>query len=475
MLAPNTLLQNRYLIERSIGQGGMGTVYVGIDQRLGNRVALKESNLTEEHLRQAFEREARLLAHSRHSALPKVIDHFSEGAGQFLVMEYIAGDDLAMMLTQRGAPFSVQQVLEWAEELLDALNYLHGQDPPTIHRDIKPANLKLMADGQIILLDFGLAKGSAGNTIIGTNKSIVGYTPKYAPLEQVEGSGTDARSDLYSLAATLYHLLTNVQPPDPLTRFTSLVRGNADPLIPAHEINPLVPKAVSDVLTHALRIEPEARPQTANEMRRLLKAALNASEKSAATLSRSAIAAPAISVSETSSRNNLHTSPVMSSPYSNSPNISQPLISPYAPAQHALYPYQSHVAASRNRSGWLVGGALAAVLLLIGIVLAGLILLGFYLASNQEPETQTEIVVQNTGGNCIVMQTDFALIGGLTLRRLSATTGARFYHTNGSGTFEDCEIVNNAYAGVELTSGGSPVFRNCRINRNGYQGAFGRA
>src|SRR5258708_5454398 len=119
MLAHNTLLQKRYLVIRSIGQGGMGTVYLAKDQRLGNTVALKETFFTEAHMRKAFEREARLLAHLRHSALPKVTDHFEEGEGQFLVMEFISGDDLEVLLAQRGEPFGVQQVLSWADQLLD--------------------------------------------------------------------------------------------------------------------------------------------------------------------------------------------------------------------------------------------------------------------------------------------------------------------------------------------------------------------
>ena len=128
-------------------------------------------------------------------------DHFNEGDGQFLVMQYIAGEDLAEMLTERNGRFRQDEVIRWADQLCDALDYLHTQDPQIIHRDIKPQNLKLTARGQIVLLDFGLAKGSAGQlTAVTTSASIFGYTPNYAPLEQVQGMGTDARSDIYSLA-----------------------------------------------------------------------------------------------------------------------------------------------------------------------------------------------------------------------------------------------------------------------------------
>src|ERR671927_803303 len=238
MLTPETILQGRYRIVRQLGQGGMGTVYEAIDERLDTAVALKETKFTDERLRKQFEREARLLARLHHPALPRVSDHFSEADGQFLVMQFIPGDDLSEMMNRKRGPFPANQVLTWADQLLDALDYLHTQDPQIVHRDIKPQNLKLTSRGQIVLLDFGLAKGSAGQlTAVTTSASIFGYTPNYAPLEQVQGLGTDPRSDIYSLAATLYHLLTNVKPPDALSRATALVESRKDPLQPANEIH----------------------------------------------------------------------------------------------------------------------------------------------------------------------------------------------------------------------------------------------
>src|SRR4051794_20560142 len=136
MLSPNTMLQGRYRIVRELGRGGMGAVYEAIDQRLSRTVALKETLVDSEELLRAFEREARLLANLRHPALPKVIDHFIEGDGQYLVMEFIPGDDLADMLEKRGRPFSSDEVMRWADELLDALDYLHSHEPPIVHRDI---------------------------------------------------------------------------------------------------------------------------------------------------------------------------------------------------------------------------------------------------------------------------------------------------------------------------------------------------
>ncbi|HKR02730.1 MAG TPA: protein kinase [Pyrinomonadaceae bacterium] len=274
MLAPNTVLQNRYQVIRSIGHGGMGAVYLARDQRLGHTVALKETFFTEERMRKAFEREARLLAHLRHPALPKVTDHFDEDGGQFIVMEFISGDDLEMLLAQRGEPFPVAQVLAWGDELLKALDYLHNQDPPILHRDIKPANLKLTPQGEIILLDFGLAKGTAGQTSsVMTSRSVFGFTPNFAPLEQIQGTGTGPRSDLYSLAATLYYLMTGAIPPDALTRITEVANGQPDPLRAADDVNPQIPQAVAEILMKTLAHNRDHRPQSARELRRLLREA----------------------------------------------------------------------------------------------------------------------------------------------------------------------------------------------------------
>ena len=256
----------------------MGAVYEAIDQRLDTTVALKETLFTEERLRKQFEREARLLARLHHPALPRVSDHFSEEDGQFLVMQYIPGDDLSEMMNRKRGPFPANQVLTWADQLLDALDYLHTQDPQIVHRDIKPQNLKLTARGQIILLDFGLAKGQAGDiSRVTTSASIFGYTPNYAPLEQIQGLGTDSRSDLYSLAATLYHLMTGVKPPDALTRAAALVNGQPDPLLRASETNSEISPDIDEVLAKAMAQNREQRYATAVDMRRAFHEAEQAS------------------------------------------------------------------------------------------------------------------------------------------------------------------------------------------------------
>lgn len=276
MIGAGTFLQQRYRIDKQIGQGGMGAVYVATDERFGSTVAIKETLCMDDHYRKAIEREARLLNSLKHAALPRVTDHFEEDNGLFLVMEYIPGDDFGHVLDEKAAPFPVDQVLTWADQLLDALDFLHTQETPVVHRDIKPQNLKLTSRGQIILLDFGLAKGNPTDASHKTAaKSIFGYSRNYASLEQIQGTGTDPRSDLYSLAATLYHLLTGVAPEDALTRAMAVLSQKSDPLVPANSLRPEVPRGVAGVLVKAMDLNAGERPASAAEMRQMLRESEN--------------------------------------------------------------------------------------------------------------------------------------------------------------------------------------------------------
>ena len=273
MIQHGMLLQNRYRVAEQIGKGGMGEVYVATDERFQNRVAVKRTFFDDPEMSKAFRREARLLNHLRHAALPKVSDHFSEEDGQFLVMEFIEGSDLAELMKQRKVPFPLTDVLRWADELLDALEYLHAQEPPVLHRDIKPPNIKLTPGGKVLLLDFGLAKGAPSHTASGPASSVHGFSHNFAPLEQMEGSGTSPRSDLYSLAATLYFLLTGIRPPDAVTRAIASIKEQPDPLRPAHLVQPQVPAAVGQILHRAMAQNPSLRHASARELREALRLA----------------------------------------------------------------------------------------------------------------------------------------------------------------------------------------------------------
>lgn len=302
MLTEGTILQGRYRIVRQLGQGGMGAVHEAVDERLDTVVALKETFFVDEKLRKQFEREARLLARLHHQALPRVSDHFNEGDGQFLVMQFIAGEDLFEMLNARNAPFPEDEVARWADQLCDALDYLHTQDPQIIHRDIKPQNLKLTGRGQIVLLDFGLAKGSVGPlTAVTTSASIFGYTPNYAPLEQIQGKGTDPRSDIYALGATLYHLVTNIKPPDALSRAGAVVNGQPDPLPLANHVRSDVSAGFSNVLDKAMSQRRDDRFTTATAMRDALRVG-DSGEETLVTPGTVAYAAPRTVSSEKATR-----------------------------------------------------------------------------------------------------------------------------------------------------------------------------
>ena len=271
-LVPDEVLQQRYRIVRQLGKGGMGAVYEAVDQRLGKTVALKETLSSDPPMRRQFEREARLLAGMQHQALPQVTDHFVEGNRAFLVMQFIGGVDLAKIIAQQPGPFPRDQVISWADQLLDALIYLHSRDRQVIHRDIKPHNLKLTASGQIALLDFGLAKTTrVADPSITASQSFFGYTRHYAPLEQIQDQRTDPRSDIYALGATLYHLLTGAKPPDAMVRATEVLNGGVDPLQSADKIHAVVGPEIGAILNKAMAMKPEERYANAGDFREALR------------------------------------------------------------------------------------------------------------------------------------------------------------------------------------------------------------
>jgi serine/threonine protein kinase len=248
-LEPGSLLHDRYRIEGMLGKGGMGAVYVAFDQTLQLRVAVKENLNASPDSERQFHREASLLAGLRHPNLPRVTDHFLLEGHQYLVMDFIEGEDLHSR-AQRQPP-TVDEVLRWADALCDALAYLHSRQPAVIHRDIKPANVKLHPDGTPVLVDFGLAKVFDQHQ---TTTGARGLTPGYSPPEQYGGTRTDARTDQYSLAATIYALLTGRPPADSIERMLK-----KEELIPAGQLNPGIPAYVDAALTHALALEQDHR------------------------------------------------------------------------------------------------------------------------------------------------------------------------------------------------------------------------
>ena len=244
-LKAGEVLRNRYRVNRIIGQGGMGSIYLADDLRLqGRQCALKEvehdRSLPPEMLKQAreqFQREATVLARLDHPNLPKVSDFFSAAGREYLVMDFVPGKDLRTLMVearQKGVFLSEREVLTWADQLADALIYMHGQDPQILHRDVKPSNLKLTPSGLLKLVDFGLVKILASDEVTITILQGRG-TALYTPLEQYGGDAghTDARSDVYAFGATLYHLLTNHPPLEARELFL-----NPGSLVPPRQYNP---------------------------------------------------------------------------------------------------------------------------------------------------------------------------------------------------------------------------------------------
>lgn len=259
-LENDTLLNGRYRIQDTLGKGGMGAVYVAIDESLGVRVALKENLLEDQDAIQQFRKEATILAGLRHPNLPRVTDHFViEGQGQYLVMDYIEGEDLKMRLQRLGA-LPEKEVLLMGIAISDALNYLHTLTPPVLHRDIKPGNIRITPRGEVYLVDFGLAKQVEGGQATATGAR--GLTPGYSPPEQYGTARTDARSDIYALGATLYTALAGFPPEDGLA-----VAINQTKLTPMRQRNPKISQMAATVIEKALAVKSEDRYQTGAEFK----------------------------------------------------------------------------------------------------------------------------------------------------------------------------------------------------------------
>ena len=270
MLPPLQLgevLRGRYKIIAAIGQGGMGCIYEAEDLRLEGRLcALKEvqgdptqAPETQQQARDQFYREASVLARLDHPNLPKVSDFFSAAGRDYLVMDYVPGRDLRDIMSEARANtrfLPEADVVGWAMQLADALEYLHRQEQPIVHRDIKPSNIKLTPSGAVKLVDFGLVKLLAPDERTVTVIQGVG-TAYYTPLEQYGGDSghTDARTDIYSFGATLYQLLTNEPPAEAKARFL-----RSDAFKPIRSINPLVSVTTDQAITWAMALHPDDRP-----------------------------------------------------------------------------------------------------------------------------------------------------------------------------------------------------------------------
>lgn len=260
-LDPRTLLRKRYVIVRAIGRGGMAAVYEARDTRRGTSCAIKEMSLStvpaneRPQAIQNFLAEARILSRLNHPNLPVFTDFFTEGMRYFLVMEFVDGDTLENLLEANHGPFSERRVLGWARQLCDVLEYLHNLQPPIIFRDLKPGNIMLTRGGRIKLIDFGIARlfrssGAQDTQLLGT--------PGFAPPEQYGSAQTDERSDIYSLAMTLFQLMTDG------------VNDTGFGLKDVHFTYPHISPPVARVLEKATSLKPDDRYESVVVFRRAL-------------------------------------------------------------------------------------------------------------------------------------------------------------------------------------------------------------
>jgi len=262
-LERGALLHKRYRIVEILGQGGMGSVYHAIDENLGVDVAVKENLFTTDEYARQFRLEAVILANLRHPNLPRVTDHFVIGdQGQYLVMDYIEGEDLRQRMERTGNITEDEAILIGAA-ICDALTYLHTRKPAILHRDLKPGNVKITPDGHILLVDFGLAKILHGSQATTTGARAM--TPGYSPPEQYGTARTDPRTDIYSLGATLYAALSGIIPEDGLARAMDNTQ-----LTPLRKRNGKVSRRFAAAVEKAMGIDPSDRFQNAEDFKHSL-------------------------------------------------------------------------------------------------------------------------------------------------------------------------------------------------------------
>lgn len=256
MLPIGSVVEGKYKILNKVGQGGMSVVYLAMNERANKQWAIKEVRKDGEQdyevVRQGLAIETDMLKKLQHDNLPGIIDVIDNEETFLIVMDYIEGNPLSKTLKEFGAQ-PQEDVIRWAKQLCDVLGYLHAQKPPIIYRDMKPSNVMLKPDGKIMLIDFGAAREFKGSSIEDTN--CLG-TRGYAAPEQYGGRGqTDARTDIYCLGATMYHLVTGHNPGEPPYQ-----------MYPIRKWNPDLSSGLEDIILKCTRENPDERYQSCAEL-----------------------------------------------------------------------------------------------------------------------------------------------------------------------------------------------------------------
>ena len=264
------VIQERFVIEKLLGKGGFSAVYLVRDEQDGDKkYALKELIDHDRQEKNKFAFECKVLKRLDHQALPHVHSVDENNDRTYMLMDYIEGPNLEELRRQQPEKrFPLAQVFTLLAPIVDALTYLHNQVPPIIHRDIKPANIIVpTVSGKSMLVDFGIAKEYTSDS---TTTAVRHCSPGYGAPEQYT-TGTDLRTDVYGLAATIYTLLTGVTPVDSLLRATRIAGKSGDPLVPIQNIVPSLPIHVVDAIHRAMSISGDARFETVEEFWQVLR------------------------------------------------------------------------------------------------------------------------------------------------------------------------------------------------------------
>ncbi len=272
-LSIGSVVKDRYIVEDLLGKGGFGAVYRVRDQRVkGNLFALKEVIDPNKEERERFAFECEVLTRLDNSALPRVYRVFEDNKNirVYMLMDYVAGPNLETLRQQQPEKrFSLSHAMNIMNPIMDAVSYLHAQQPPIIHRDIKPANIIVPhGENDSVLVDFGIAKEYEQDS---TTTAVRRCSPGYGAPEQY-AHGTNLRTDIYGLAATLYAILTGVVPTDALYRLTQMGSRSTDPLEPVQQLAPNIPTHIADALHRAMAINSNERFATVEEFRQALNA-----------------------------------------------------------------------------------------------------------------------------------------------------------------------------------------------------------
>jgi len=252
-----TIIEGKYEVLKLIGKGGMSKVYLAMDQNLNKQWAVKEiekkaRDKNNEVVIQSAMAEANMMKKLDHPSLPRIVDIIDKPDVIYVVMDYIEGEPLSNVLNKRGAQ-PQETVIQWAKDLCKVLDYLHTQDPPIIYRDMKPANVMLQPNGNVKLIDFGIAREYKEQNLADT---VSLGTKGYAAPEQFGGRGqTDARTDVYCLGVTLYHLITGQNPCEPPYE-----------IYPIRYWNPQLSSGLESVIQKCTQLNPEDRYQSCAEL-----------------------------------------------------------------------------------------------------------------------------------------------------------------------------------------------------------------